>query len=299
MSMSRLQAEVVARIPDAGRYADLAAAWLTQARAEIFPDFDPPDRASGTLEVRREPVLVGGSEGRYSDRAWQRMLDGLAASYPFHVQLLMDAVDERGQATRPDHSATIGVHRNHGQPEWVTFEIEATIGISGNAELDAARPYPGELRWAEFVRQCAIRASACYAHVSDDTEVSTGTALEQATARDLANPWFPRTPEETVPHCREVLRGYSWVTICARELAAVLGGAPALAASGAFDEVTELPDGQVYLRATPTLAEYHGARLHRVLEVLAPVLLAGRPDPTSWAAMNGHLVPDVDAADYR
>ena len=197
--MSRLQAEVVALVPAAGRYADLAAAWLTEARAEIFPDFDPPGRAVGTLEVRRDPVLVGGSEEDYSDRAWRRLLGSLASQYPFHVQLLMDALDEHGQATRPDRGATVGVHRNHGQPEWVTFEIEGTIGVSGSTEPAAVRPYPGELKWAEFVKRWAIRASACYAHVSDDTEVIMGTALEQATARDAASPWVAHIPEETVP----------------------------------------------------------------------------------------------------
>lgn len=297
--MSRLQAEVVALVGAADRYGDLAAAWLTEARAEIFPDFDPPGRAVGTLEVRRDPVLVGGSEANYSDRAWRRLLGTLASRYPFHVQLLMDAVDEHGQATRPDRSATVGVHRNHGQPEWVTFEIEGTIGISGSTEPDAVRPYPGEMMWAEFVKRWAIRAGACYAHVSDDTEVSSGTALEQATARDPASPWFARTPEETVPRCREVLRGYSWVTICAAELAAALGGAPALAASAAFDEVTELPAGQVFLRATPSLAEYRGTALRHVFEALAPVLLTRRPDPMSWATAHGRVIPDVDAADYR
>lgn len=197
--MSRLQAEVVALVPAAERYADLAAAWLTEARAEIFPDFDPPGRAVGTLEVRRDPVLVGGNEEDYSDHAWRRLLGSLASQYPFHVQLLMDALDEHGQAARPDRGATVGVHRNHGQPEWVTFEIEGTIGVSGSTEPDAVRPYPGELRWAEFVKRWAIRASACYAHVSDDTEVIMGTALEQATARDAASPWVAHTPEETVP----------------------------------------------------------------------------------------------------
>jgi hypothetical protein len=297
--MSRLQAEVVARVPTAEGYGDLAAAWFTQARAEIFPDFDPPGRAAGTLEVRREPVLVGGSEANYSDRAWRRLLGSLASQYPFHVQLLMDALDEQGLPMRPDRGATVGVHRNHGRPEWVTFEIEGTIGVSGSTEPDAIRPYPGELEWAAFVKQWAIRADACYAHVSDDTEVMMGTALEQATTRDPASPWFARTPEETVPRCCEVLRGYSWVTVCSAELAAALGGAGALAGSGAFDEVSELPRGQVFLRATPTLAEYQGTALRRVFEALAPVLLTGRPDPMNWAMAHVRVVPDVDAADYR
>jgi hypothetical protein len=69
-----------------------------------------------------------------------------------------------------------------------------------------------------------------------------------------------------------------------------LGGARALAASAAFDEVTELPASQVFLRATPTLAEYWGTALRRVFEVLAPVLLTRHPDPVSWATEHGRLV---------
>lgn len=102
-----------------------------------------------------------------------------------------------------------------------------------------------------------------------------------------------------MPRSREVLRGYSWVTVCAPELAARIGGAAALAATGAFDEATELTGGQVYLRATPALYDYEGTAVRRVFEALASVLLSGRPRPTSRAAMSGRLVKDVNAADYR
>jgi hypothetical protein len=89
------------------------------------------------------------------------------------------------------------------------------------------------------------------------------------------------------------------VTVCAAELAARLGGAAALARSGAFDEVTELPGGQVFLRATPVIQDYQGEILLRVFQTLAPVLLTGRPHPMSPATDSGRLVRDADAADYQ
>ena len=78
------------------------------------------------------------------------------------------------------------------------------------------------------------------------------------------------------------LRGYSWVTVVAAELAGRLGGAEALRASGAFYEVSELRDGVLWLRATPTINDFTGKRVRRVFDALAPVLLPGlAPRPCS------------------
>jgi hypothetical protein len=310
--MGHLCAELVTRMPSRERFAELAAAWFTQAREQLVPDFDrglkagpslafdhledprapmgPPGGAHGILRIRSQPSVFGGSRARYTDRGWQRMLDDLAAGFPYHVELMADALDERGLAASPMRMLVVGVHRLHNDPEWASFRIWAAIGDAGDP--DAALPYPDgdQRRWAEFIKQQAIRADACYAHVTDDPESGGGTGLEDATGYQ---------PEDTVPRCREVLRGYSWVTVCAAEIAARLGGAAALAASGAFDEVTELPGGQVFLRATPLIQDYEGAALLHVFETLAPVLLPGRPHPMSPATELGRLIKDADAADYR
>jgi hypothetical protein len=87
--------------------------------------------------------------------------------------------------------------------------------------------------------------------------------------------------------------------VCPGELAERLGGAGAIAATGAFTEVTEVAEGSVFLRATPTLDEYGDAPMRDVFEVLAPVLLPGRveaPLPGEWI---GRVVTGVDAADYQ
>jgi hypothetical protein len=302
--MSNLEAQVVAYVPERERFAELAAAWFVRARRELVPEYDlaleqEPAGAHGTLRVRRQPTLLGDRDTSYTEDSWQQMLAGLDRVYPFHAELIMGMPYDWDTKATAFRAATVGVHRNHSEPEWTTFAAGAQIGSLGDTEGEAGTPFPGQDRWAEFVKEWVTRTDACYAHVTDDADVHGGTALEQATPHVHDDSGQVRGPESSIPRCREVLRGYSWVTVCAPELAARLGGAAALAASGAFAEVTELPHGQVFLRATPAIEDYHGAAVRRVFEVLAPVLLTGRPHPMMPIMSRARLVPDADAADYR
>jgi hypothetical protein len=95
----------------------------------------------------------------------------------------------------------------------------------------------------------------------------------------------------------QVLRGYSWVTVVAPGIAARLGGARALRASGAFYEVSVLPNGSLWLRATPAINEFTGDRVRRVFEVLAPVLTEGVAE--FRFSESYRIVRDVNAADFR
>lgn len=310
--MGFMRAEVVARVPSRNRFAELAAGWLTETREKLFPEFDrglragpstpgqreddqdalmgPPGGAAATIWVRRKPSELGGSQAAYSDPAWQRTLTRLADSYPFHTDLSGVMLDEQGMLGDPYHTVTVGVQRLHRHPEWVILNTHVAVGTAGDPVGMASLADHEQRAWAEHIKTWAIRADACYAHVTDDPSIMGGTALEDATVRDI---------EETVPRCREVLRGYSWVTVCATELAARLGGADALRGSGAFDEVAELPGGQVFLRATPVVQDHEGPALRRVFEVLAPVLLPGRPRPETNALEYCRLVADADAGDYQ
>ncbi|MFJ3225379.1 hypothetical protein ACIPJS_18780 [Streptomyces sp. NPDC086783] len=76
---------------------------------------------------------------------------------------------------------------------------------------------------------------------------------------------------------RTHLRGYSWITGVPGELAARLGRAPRLTASGAFHAVRELRGGGLLLQATRTLAGYDDGAVRRVFRALAPVLPPGIP----------------------
>ncbi len=316
--MGWLQADIVARAGSREEFAALAAGWLTATREELLPEFDrglragpslafdhradpaapmgPAGGAAGELNVITKPTTLGGSTTRYSGRAWEQVLARLGRTYPFHITLTASALDERGQYASPQSSLRISVHRLHEHPEWITLQVHHALGGAGEAAAREAYPHEAQLRWAVFTRDWAARADACYAHVTDDAGIDGRTALERATARTPDPSGRPRTPETTIPRCHEVLRGYSWVTVCAAELGARLGGAAALAASGAFAEVAEMPGGQVFLQATPFIEEYHGEAVRRVFETLAPVLLTGRSRRPS---RGGRLVEDADAADYR
>jgi hypothetical protein len=310
-----LHAELTAEADSAELFARMATEWLTEARNELFgglsaglqddqpplprgdpdpnaalpppPVLGPPGGTWATLLVRRKPNSVW-STPSYSARNWRRLLSGLAKTYPYQVTLFMMPLDDTGRfsAEEPGSvTATVAVHRSHSSPRWVRFEATAgaDTGWSGSAAVQRT--------WCDVLKSWATRFHACYGHITDDAGTHA-TALERAVT---GGDWDP----PLVPRCHEVLRGYSWVTICASELAARLGGAGALAASGAFDEVIELPEGQVFLRATPTLEEYQGESVRRVFQVLAPVLLTGRPNPDMLAGLRARLVMDADAADYQ
>jgi hypothetical protein len=316
--MGCLQADIVTRAASREEFATLAAGWLTATREELLPELDrglragpslefdhrrdpaapmgPAGGAAGDLNVITKPATLGGTDARYSDHAWEQMLARLGRTYPFHVTLTASALDERGQYGSPQSSLRISVHRLHEHQEWVTLQVHHALGGAGEAEASQPYPHEAQLRWAEFTRNWAARADACYAHVTDDARIDGRTALERATARTPDPAGRPRTPETTIPRCHEALRGYSWVTVCAPELGARLGGAGALADSGAFAEVAELPGGQVFLRATPFIEDYQGEAVRRVFQTLAPVLLTGRSRRPSGG---GRLVEDADAADYR
>ncbi|MFY1690402.1 hypothetical protein [Plantactinospora sp. WMMB782] len=128
--------------------------------------------------------------------------------------------------------------------------------------------------------------------------VANAGLLPPATMLDAA---LGRSAESSAEQCRTRLRGYEWVTICPRELAATLGGAERLRATGAFAEVRPLRHGGLLLRATDDPADYQADRVREVFRALAPVLPPGQPGalPTVPPAGSSMLsaVPGVLAGD--
>jgi len=292
-------------------FARLAAGWLASVPAQLLPglyrrlrDSPPPDPrymrelfvpagppggVVGSLRVRSRPSRTGGSQAFYSEGAWTRLLDGLPTAYPFDVRFTLNPLGDNGRPMA--FGAMVGVHRVHEHPEWVRLDATAHPAISAWPDYPGYDPGAVQDAWAEFFKGQAALSGACFGHVTDDSELLYGTALERETHHD---------PDTTVPRCHEVLRGYSWVTICAPELAARLGGAAALTATGAFYEVSQLSGGQVFLRATRLIEDYEGAAVRRVFEVLAPVLLTGRTaQPPPGHSPGLRVVPGADAADQR
>lgn len=232
--------------------------------------------------IQQRPHDSLGRGATYGRRSWGKLVNGLAEAYPFRVSLVMSAVDDTGKNAGSGSSLLIGVRRDPDSPGWTRFEASLPPDI---VDLSQA-PLQREL--VSFVREWVAKIETCYGHITDDAD-SLATALERAIARYS---W------ETLPRCREALRGYSWVTVCPAGLAARLGGCAGLDRTGAFCAVAEVAGGAVFLQATPAFEEYDDAATRRVFEALAPVLLPGRVSAPAdgWA---GRLVTDVDAADYQ
>jgi hypothetical protein len=197
--------------------------------------------------------------------------------------ITVNTLDDRGWPV-DWAEAHVGVARDSSAPEWVEFTFGAPAVGTGWPESEQIQDM-----WAQFVKGQAARMGACAGSMTDDTPGGGETALERALHREV---------RPLGGDLREVLRGYSWVTIVAPELASRLGGAGALAASGAFYEVSPLPDGSLWLRATPTINEFTGDRIRRVFEALAPVLPTGTAR-LEYKSERYRIVEGVDAADYR
>jgi hypothetical protein len=298
-----MHAEVVIEVASAGEFATVARGWLAGTMAEVFPElheglrtrpvvrsqprpkadldlpWGQPGHVLGTLTTYRKHPAFGGREALYSDRAWQRMLDGLD-SYPLAVRVAVNDLDFRGFPVHQGQSG-VTVARDAYSPDWVSLTFSAMAedtGWPGSAETQA--------RWAEFVKATAARAGAVAGSMTDD--IGPGQSAPQRATFNLA---------AGIADTRDALRGYSWITIVASGIAAQLGGAQALQASGAFHEVSILPNGSLWLRATPSIDEFSGDKVRRVFEVLAPVLPEGMAKFEFSESFR--IVEGVDAADYR
>jgi hypothetical protein len=291
--------QLITEVDPAEEFAPVARRWLDGVLEEVLTELRDglrtrpaaalPRRLNLGLEPWGEPGQVLGilSYGRdepvgrrrtvFTEKGWQWLLTRLGDS-PFLAGVEIIPLDDRG-FPRHDEVAVVMVMRDMLSPNWVRlwFSAPAMTGWAASAQVQA--------RWAGFVRTQAAQAGACAGGMSDGGWPGTGTALERATSAVAC-----------ARKSREELRGYTWVTIVAAELAARLGGADALRDSEAFCEVSELPDGSLWLQATPAINDFTWERVRRVFEALAPVLIGGTADPLPTEP--ARIVPGVDAADY-
>jgi Domain of unknown function (DUF4253) len=310
-----LGADLIAEIPPGDRYADAARGWLDGVLTDVFPDLLQGLRSDAvTKPVHRqfdtgplgEPgqlmgeLLVGVTNPLprrtvlFTETAWRRMLRSLDKS-PLTASLYVRPLGQDGYPS--DDGAHIEVKRSLFEPEWVRFTFTAPVSFNWH-RYPKEEPGPGggwpssaalQDRWAGFVQEQAARIGVCAGSMTDDTVPGGETALEEAVSAFVQHHNY-----------RKTLYGYSWITIVPAGPAARLGGVSGLAAIGAFCEVAELPDRQVWLRATPTINEFTGERVRGVFEALAPVMLRGR---TKFVFGQKHwpprLVEGVNAADYQ
>ncbi len=302
--LKTMHAELIAEIGSPEAFASSASGWLDGVLREVFPrlreglqdrpvikappvarqdtaqPWGDPGHVLGRLRIHREHPAFKGREALYSGRAWQRALTGLA-DHPWTVSLEIRELDDRGF---PAHKGWTGIEvtRDYYAPTWVTFSFSAPAADTGWPDSPQLQD-----QWADFVRREAERVSACAGKMTDD--VGGGqTALQRATHNMSAK----------IEDSRSVLRGYSWVTIVAPELAARLGGAEQLAATGAFYQVSSLPNGGLWLRATPTINEFTDEKVRAVFEALSPVLLTGEAKFLA-PSESYRIVMGVDAAAYQ
>jgi hypothetical protein len=297
-----MYALLIAEIPSAEEFATISREWLTGTMVEVFPalweglrtrpvskwpvqpargPWGQPGHVRGVLTISRN-TPVDWRNSLYSERSWPRFLARLD-EYPFGAMITVNDLDDQGWPV-DWAEAQAGVARDSSAPAWVEFTFAAPVVGSGWPESVELQDV-----WAQFVKGQAARIGACAGNMTDDTPGGGETALERALhigVRPLGG------------DLREVLRGYSWVTIVAPELASRLGGAGALAASGAFYEVSPLPNGSLWLRATRTINEFTGDRIRQVFQALAPVLPTGTAR-LEYKSERYRIVEGVDAADYR
>jgi hypothetical protein len=168
------------------------------------------------------------------------------------------------------------------------------FGFGGGANV-TGWPWSPDMqdRWAQLLKDQAARIGACTGFMTDTGKAGQG--LPHAIQRYGPGRWA-ENPDASITRSRQILQDYCWITIVPAELAARLGGGGALRGSDAFCDVSELPGGTVWLRATPTINEFTGDRIAAAFRTLAPVLLTGQ---TEFAFGYRRLIEHANAADYQ
>lgn len=299
-----MHATLIAEIPSAEAFAAASRDWLAGAVEEVFPalweglrtrpvvklslpvvrdtfgaPWGEPGHVLGKLGTYREHPVSRGREVPYSERAWKEFLLTLAG-YPWAARIVMTPLDGRGHA--PGYPpAEVRVARHPWVPAQTMFTFSAPAEDTG---------WPQSARtqgmWAEFAKRQAARIGATAGSMTDD--IGPGLSALQRTTHN-GGPVLTASPD--------VLHGYSWVTVVGAELAERLGGADVLAATDAFHEISELPNGALWLRATPAINDFTGERVRMVFGALAPVLLTGTAEFEFGEEYR--IIEGADAAGYQ
>jgi hypothetical protein len=224
----------------------------------------------------------------FGDRSLDRVL-GQVDERGRRPELVLLAVEEESDngfrvpgATGDCFSAALEVRCLEESREGAHFSGSGTYWSP-----DLIAPSAVQADWCRAVERFASKTAAVFANITDDNERGR-TALDSA---------LDRSEAESVTMSRSVLRGYSWVTVCGRELVGSLGGARALEESGAFWRVHLFDSGAAWLQGTERLNDYDSAATERVFRALSPVLPAGVVKPI-WGDDRPRLVHD-DASRYR
>lgn len=130
---------------------------------------------------------------------------------------------------------------------------------------------------ARFLRSVAELSGPTYGEIAYLHD-ALFTELESALGRSPSC--------DGLPAAREVLRGYSWITIAPESVGDRLGGLAYFRGSGAFHDVATLAHGGFWLQATERFEVFGGSRADAVFRALAPVLPSGDPRIPDWRETN-------------
>ncbi|MFD8595549.1 hypothetical protein ACFV1L_11150 [Kitasatospora sp. NPDC059646] len=254
---------------------------------------DALERVEGPLKARVEE-LAAGPAGQVHGAALAGLIQLSAASpelggmhqhrpySPENLQWLADRAAEGrtvsaaacvvGQGgLRVEVLCHLWAWRDDADDRWAVLRITTPV----SAELvDAV---------VGTIRGAAAETDPVFGSVGHGGEV-TCTELEHALGlRDLG---------DTYDDARRILRGYDWITVVPRQLAAEHGGAARYAGSGLYDAV-ELPSGALWLRATEEFADYRGSAVWAVFQAVAPMLPTGLPVGREWPGAPRPVSPVV------
>lgn len=156
-------------------------------------------------------------------------------------------------------------------PGWLVLEAP----MAAERFTDRSAGSGEQRRWLRILRELANILNPGFGHV-DYWRDKGRTALEYYSG----GPGVPidqRSPQFSIAYNRQRLRGYSWLTITSREVAVKLGGAEALAATGAFTEVEPLAGGGLWLLATDDFNDWGMPAAEAVFHAVASALPPGAP----------------------
>lgn len=298
---------VDAWMPDDGRLAEVARWWFHQVPQTLVPglwekvqeslplwqpaEWDDPHGAPHGVWADAAAIPRAGTtdpaEYRvYSPEALEVVLD-CVPTRPVRTKLEIKELDGRGVPYEGEGFFAVVLNAVEDMPECVQFMVWSKVSVE---EADPLRPGVSQ-RWARVVRELADMVDVSYGQIGVDFVFHGEAPLDGLLRR--------RGVIKSVRLAREVLRGYSWVTICPPELAGRLGGVSGMVDSGAFATVKELTHGGLWLQATPDAAAYDQAAVWRVFKALAPMLPTGMPRADPARPDRRPQIAWDDAANWR
>lgn len=249
----------------------LPARVVTRPREEPWDPLGEPGELWGIVTVTRGGVTAPAKTAeRNCSAAGFRWLRKQLEDPPTRITLEIGHLDDMGH--RSGRSVFLTAKHSVHSPGWLVLQARDRE----HRFLDPAHGPEVQRGWLAALRSWADQLNPGYGQIAYARGFAT--ALEDSLPPAQYPPQH-RTPEYTLNDCRQMLRGYSWLTILPAELVKPAGGPDRLRDCGAFAAVDPLPGGGLWLLATEDFRDYNADAVERVFRALAPVLRPGRPVP--------------------